>query len=61
MGLCLTRDKYEDYIKYDGRYVYCETCLEKIKFDDIYIMAHCLNKTHMFCSSACYSRWVYEK
>ena len=50
MGICFTREK-DDYIQYDRRYVYCETCLAKIPFKQVYVMAHCLNKTHIFCSS----------
>ena len=46
MGIYFTREK-TDYLKYEGRYVYCETCLAKIPFNHIYIMAHCLNKTHI--------------
>ena len=55
----MAREK-EDYIKYD-RYIYCETCLAKIKYEQVYIVAHCLNKTHMFCCNECYIEWVYEK
>ena len=47
MGICFTREK-DDYIQYDRRYVYCETCLAKIPFKQVYVMAHCLNKTHIF-------------
>ena len=57
MGICFTREK-DDYIQYDRRYVYCETCLAKIPFKQVYVMAHCLNKTHIFCSSTCYGLWV---
>ena len=59
-GIVSNKGKY-DYIKYDDRYVYCETCLAKIKFNDIYVTTHCLNKTHMFCSRECYGKWVFEK
>ena len=47
MGICFNRDK-DDYLQYDGRYVYCETCLAKVPYDQVYIMAHCMNKTHIF-------------
>ena len=43
---CFQRDK-NDYIKYEGRHVYCETCLARISFDKIYIMAH-TSRTHIF-------------
>ena len=59
MGICLNRDQ-DEYVGYD-RYVYCETCLARMCFNGVYVMAHCLNKTHMFSSSACYERWVTEK
>ncbi len=60
--MCFTRDKDDD-IKFDiyGRYVYCDTCLTKIKYHKIYIIAHCMNKTHVFCSRQCYGRWLSEK
>ena len=57
MGNCLTRDKYE-YLQYEGRYIYCATCLAKIPFNDIYIMAHCANKSYVFCSRECYGFWI---
>ena len=57
MGICFNREK-DDYLQYECRYVYCETCLAKIPFSHVYVMAHCLNKTHMFCSSTCYGKWV---
>ena len=56
MGICFTRDK-DECIKYE-RYIYCETCLAKIKYQQVYVVAHCLNKTHMFCSDTCYGRWI---
>ena len=56
MGICLTRDK-DDY----DRYVYCETCLAKMCFNEVYVMAHCLNRMHMFCSAECYGIWIAEK
>ena len=59
MGNCMARDK-DDYIKYD-RYIYCETCLAKIKYEQIYVVAHCLNKTHIFCSDTCYGDWICDK
>ena len=60
MGLCFTRDK--DEINYDlrERYVYCDTCMAKIKYHQIYILAHS-SKTHIFCSRSCYGRWLAEK
>ena len=58
MGLCFTRDKDETQtIKYEGRHVYCNTCLAKVRYDDIYIVAH-TPKIHVFCSRECYGRWV---
>ena len=57
MGICFNREK-DDSLQYERRYVYCETCLAKIPFNHVYVMAHCLNKTHMFCSSTCYGKWV---
>ena len=60
MGICFNRDK-DDYLQYEGRYDYCETCLAKVSFNEVYVMAHCLNKTHIFCSQECYGQWVYEK
>ena len=59
MGICFTREK-DEFIKYE-RYIYCETCLAKIKYQQVYVVAHCLNKTHMFCCNECYVAWVYEK
>ncbi len=59
MGLCFTRDK-EEYVKYD-RYIYCSTCLAKIPYDQVYIMAYCANKSFVFCSRQCYGHWVYDK
>ena len=59
MGNCMARDK-EEFIKYD-RYIYCETCLAKIKYEQIYAVAHCLNKTHIFCSDTCYGHWICDK
>ena len=59
MGICFTREK-EEFIKYE-RYIYCETCLAKIKYQQVYVVAHCLNKTHMFCSDACYGQWICDK
>ena len=60
MGIYFIRNK-EDYLQYEGRYVYCETCLVKVCLNEVYVMAHCLNKTYIFCSSECYGQWVYEK
>ena len=57
MGICFTREK-DMYLTYEGRYMYCETCLVKIPFNNIYIMVHCLNKSHAFCSRECYGKWV---
>ena len=59
MGNCMSRDK-EDFIKYD-RYIYCETCLAKIKYEQIYVVAHCFRKTHMFCCHECYIAFISEK
>ena len=59
MGLCFTRDK-EDYIMYE-RYVDCETCLRKIPYNRVYVTAHCLNKTHLFCSRECYGRLGFKQ
>ena len=53
---CFQRDK-NDYIEYEGRHVYCETCLARISFDKVYIMAH-TSRTHIFCSSSCYGFWL---
>ena len=58
INTCLTRDQV-DYIKYD-RYVYCNTCLVKSKYDELYVIAPGMNKTHMFCCRECYVRWAYE-
>ena len=52
---CFQRDK-NDYIKYEGRHVYCETCLARISFK-VYIMAH-TSRTHIFCSQTCYGFWL---
>ena len=59
MGICFTREK-DECIKYE-RYIYCETCLAKIKYQQVYVVAHCLNKTHMFCSDTCYGHWICDK
>ena len=59
MGICFTRDK-DEFIKCE-RYIYCETCLAKIKYQQVYVVAHCLNKTHMFCSDTCYGHWICDK
>ena len=59
MGICFTREK-DEFIKYE-RYIYCETCLAKIKYQQVYVVAHCLNKTHMFCSDTCYGTWICDK
>ena len=59
MGICFTREK-DEFIKYE-RYIYCETCLAKIKYQQVYVVAHCLNKTHMFCSDTCYGHWICDK
>ena len=53
---CFQRDK-NDYIKYEGRHVYCETCLARISYDKVYIMAH-TSRTHIFCSQSCYGFWL---
>ena len=50
MGLCLTREK-DDCVQYD-RYIYCSTCLAKIPYDRVYIMAHCANKSFVFVLAA---------
>ena len=59
MGICFTREK-DEFIKYE-RYIYCETCLAKIKYQQVYVVAHCLNKTQMFCSDTCYGHWICDK
>ena len=53
---CFQRDK-NDYVKYEGRHVYCETCLARISFDKVYIMAH-TSRTHICCSQTCYGFWL---
>ena len=61
MGICFSREKDgDDYLRYEGRYVYCETCLAKIKYNNIYVMAHCQNHTKIFCSRECYGYWLVE-
>ena len=60
MGNCVSRDK-DDYLQYDHRYVYCEKCLTKIKYEQIYVMAHCFNKTHIFCCNDCYLAFIGDK
>lgn len=60
INTCLTRDK-TGYTKYENRYVYCTTCPTKTKYNAIYIMAHCANKSFAFCSETCYGRWIVDE
>ena len=59
MGLmnCFQRDKKEQFIKYE-KFLYCHTCLGKIKYGKEYLICHCMNQTFIFCCRECHGKWV---